>query len=175
GVPAYALSPEWQMLFLAAHAARHQWQGLKWLVDLHELCSSNEINWEKVRKKASRIGWDELLRITLKVCHTLFDTPIPPNFSLGALPPWLKIFPESPDAKWNDAFFATRFFKRAPKKLRYVARVFFIPTLAERRVLGLPSVLEFLYYPLRPLRLVCKWGWGLLAGSLAGLGVRGER
>jgi hypothetical protein len=48
GAPAYALSPEWQILFLAAHAARHQWQGLKWLVDLHELYSASIVDWEKL-------------------------------------------------------------------------------------------------------------------------------
>src|SRR5205823_12451523 len=78
GAPAYALSPEWEILFLAAHAARHQWQGLKWLVDLHELCSSPDIDWKKVKEKANRFGWDELLRITFNVCHRLFDTPVPP-------------------------------------------------------------------------------------------------
>src|SRR5439155_1673653 len=94
GVPAYGLSPEWQFLFLAAHAARHQWQGLKWLVDIHELCCSRQIDWEEVKEKANRFGWDELLRITLDVCHTLFDTPMPSFFSPGALPPWLKVFPD---------------------------------------------------------------------------------
>ncbi len=39
GVPAYALSPAWELLFLAAHAARHQWGGLKWLVDIQEVCA----------------------------------------------------------------------------------------------------------------------------------------
>ena len=44
GVPAYRLSPEWEFLYLAAHAARHRWQTLKWLVDVHELCSHDEID-----------------------------------------------------------------------------------------------------------------------------------
>jgi Uncharacterised nucleotidyltransferase len=171
GAPAYALSPEWEILFLAAHAARHQWQGLKWLVDLHELYSSPDIDWKKVKEKANRFGWDELLRITLNVCHTLFDTPAPPNFSLGALPPWLKIFPESPNAKWSDAFFATRFLKQPAKKLRYIGRVFLIPTLAEWRLLRLPYFLEFLYYPLRPLRLLCKWSGAFIRGGLDKLGL----
>src|SRR5574337_200854 len=35
GVPAYALSPEWELLFLAVHAVRHRWQQLKWIVDIH--------------------------------------------------------------------------------------------------------------------------------------------
>ncbi|MDH3446295.1 MAG: nucleotidyltransferase family protein, partial [Deltaproteobacteria bacterium] len=64
GAPAYGLSSEWQLLFLAAHAARHQWQGLKWLVDIHELISTSGIDWDRVVEKAGRLGWEELLRLT---------------------------------------------------------------------------------------------------------------
>jgi hypothetical protein len=167
GAPAYALSPEWQILFLAAHAARHQWQGLKWLVDLHELFSSPDIDWEKLSKKAKQLGWEEVLRISLDACHALFDTPVPANLSFGELPPWVKLFPASAPANLSGAFFATRFLKRPIDKLRYVARVFLVPTLAEWRLIALPSFLGFLYYPLRPLRLLCKWSGAALAAASA--------
>lgn len=165
GAPAYAFSAEWQFLFLAAHAARHKWQGLKWLVDLHELCCNGDIEWDKVSSKAKQLGWEELLRVSLHACHTLFDTPVPKNFSDGSLPSWLKLFPASASSSWSDAFFCTRFLRRPSQKLRYAARVFLVPTLAEHRLLHLPSFLVFLYYPLRPLRLGCKWSWAVVAGS----------
>jgi hypothetical protein len=165
GAPAYALSPDWQILFLAAHAARHQWQGLKWLVDLHELFSAPDLDWDKLDGKARQLGWQEVLRISLLACHALFDTPLPDKVSLGALPPWVKLFPATAQANLSDAFFATRFLQRPLDKLRYVARVLLVPTLAEWRLVRLPSLLSFLYYPLRPLRLVCKW-----SGACVGLG-----
>jgi hypothetical protein len=166
GAPAYALSPEWQILFLAAHAARHQWQGLKWLVDLHELYSSHDLDWEKLDKKAKQLDWQELLRISFLACHSLFDTPIPAKYLVGELPSWLKLFPDSAPAHLNGAFFATRLLETRLDKLRYAARVLLIPTLAELRLVRFPEFLSFLYYPLRPLRLVCKWSWGFLAGSI---------
>jgi hypothetical protein len=166
GIPAYTLSPEWELLFLAVHAARHQCQGLKWLVDIHVICSTWRIDWEKVREKAERVAWEDAVRLTLSACHALFDTPIPSNFSLGALPPWLKLFPASASATWRDAFFPARLLRRPSEKLRYFLRVLLVPTLAERRLLRLPSFLGFLYYPLRPLRLACKWNWALVAESL---------
>jgi hypothetical protein len=164
GAPAYALSPEWQILFLAAHAARHQWQGLKWLVDLHELFSSTEIDWDKLNKKAKQLGWEEVLRISLHVCHALFDTPVPANLSLGDLPTWVKLFPAAASASRTDAFFPARLLRRPAEKLRFFLRVLLVPTLAERRFLRLPSFLGLLYYPLRPLRLACKWSWIALRG-----------
>jgi hypothetical protein len=168
GARAYALSSEWQILFLAAHIARHQWQGLKWLVDIHEICSSREVNWEKVLNKAKRLGWEELLRLTFQACHALFDTPVPANLSRGVLPRWLKIFPSSASVSWKGAFLATRLLRSPSAKLRYAARVFLVPTLAEHRLVRFPSLFAFLYYPLRLLRLGSKWSWSLIRYGFRG-------
>jgi hypothetical protein len=162
GVPAYTLSPEWQLLFLSAHVSRHQWRGLKWLVDIHELCSQGGIDWQKLGAKARRLGWEDMLRITLSACRNLFSTPIPEEFSLPRLPPWVKLFPAAPAPLWQSFLFPLRLLKRPSDKLRYLLRALLWPTLAERRLLRLPSSLDFLYYPLRPLRLGCKWGWRLV-------------
>ena len=161
GAQTFALSPEWQVLFLAAHAARHKWQGLKWLVDIHELCATVEIDWGKLNAKARRLDLDGTLRITVGACHALFDTPVPAECSVGALPSWLELYPAAPSASWRDAFFPTRLLSRPSEKLRYAARVFLVPTLAERRLVHVPSAFGFMYYPLRPLRLAYKWSRAL--------------
>ncbi len=161
GVQAYALSPEWELLYLAVHAAHHRWQALKWLVDIHEACARGDIDWEKLSATATRLGWDEALRLTLGVCHTLFETPMPTAFRLQTLPPWLRLFPvpAAPGGLWQDALFATRLFPRPSEKLRYLVRLLLVPTLRERRLLRLPRSLGLLYYSLRPVRLGVKWGW----------------
>lgn len=166
GVPAYTLSPEWSLLFLAAHAAHHQWQGLKWLVDIHEVCIQGGIDWEKLGAKARCLGWQDVLLLSLSVCRTLFSTPIPEEFSFRRLPPWLALFPADPSAQpWESAFFPLRLLKRPSDKLRYGVRLLLLPTLAEYRLLRLPSALGFLYYPLRILRLGYRWTWrGVCAG-----------
>jgi hypothetical protein len=167
GVPAYTVSPEWEFLFLAAHAARHHWQGLKWLLDIHEVCCQREINWETVRDKAERLGWEEVVRLTLNACHALFETPLPAPFSVRALPPWLQLFPDDPPPRsWQDAFFPLYLLKRPSDRLSYALNALFVPTLAERQSLRLPAPLLPLYYPLRPLRLGCKWGWRLVLAGL---------
>src|SRR5207244_2054325 len=96
GVPAYTLSPEGGLLFLAAHAARHQWRGLKWLVDVHEICAYGKIDWDTVWDKAQHLGWEDVLCLTLSACHTLFDTPLPAPLPLKVLPPWVRLFPADP-------------------------------------------------------------------------------
>jgi hypothetical protein len=166
GVPAYALSPEWNLLFLAVHAAHHQWQVLKWLVDIHEVCIQRSIDWEKLGAQAERLGWLNVLQLSLNVCHALFSTPIPKEFSFRRLPPWLALFPADPSAQpWESAFFPLRLLKRPSDKVRFGVRLLLLPTLAEYRLLRLPSALGFLYYPLRILRLGYRWPWrGVRAG-----------
>ncbi|PYT92311.1 MAG: hypothetical protein DMG36_15630 [Acidobacteria bacterium] len=169
----YALRPEWELLYLAVHASRHQWQGIKWLVDIHEICASSRIDWEKLREKAKRLGLQQMLMLTLTASHALFETPIPAGFSLSILPQWLRLFPAPPGPTdvWKNNFFPARLFKRPSEKLGYLARVAFLPTLNELRLISLPSFLGFLYYPLRPLRLGCKWSGAFLRGGLGKLGL----
>ncbi len=56
GADAWALSPEWELLYLALHAARHRWSALKWLVDIHEICVRGGLDWTGVEDRARRFG-----------------------------------------------------------------------------------------------------------------------
>jgi hypothetical protein len=160
GVPALALGAEWELLYLAVHAARHRWDSLKWLVDVHEICRRGGLDWERVRAKADRFGLTDALEISLKAAAVLFDTPIPSSAATRVLPAWLELFPAAPDALdiWQGALYPARLFARLSEKLRYLGRVLLMPTLAERRLIRLPAGLGALYYPLRPLRLGARWG-----------------
>ena len=173
GAEGYGLSPEGELLYLAVHACRHQWQGLKWLVDIHEICFSSRIDWEKAREKAKRLGLEQVLLLTFSACHALLGTPIPGNFSLAMLPPRLKLFPAypSPADVWKDNLFPIRLFRRPFEKLSYLARVAFLPTLADHRLIRLPYFLGFLYYLVRPLRLGCRLGSGLFLAAFEKIGL----
>jgi len=168
GAPAYALSPEWQLLYLAVHAARHRWQALKWLVDIHELCATQPIDWALVDDKARCFGWRDLVAITLSACHQLLGTRIPPHWSLSRLPRWVRLFPAAPPASsvWGEALLPLRFVPGITGKLGYVGRLALRPTLAEHRLLRIPSGVSMLYRPLRLLRLGSKWGWPLAQAGL---------
>ena len=174
GSPGYELSPEWQLLFLAAHLARHRWQGLKWLIDIHEVCVGPAIDWRTVGTKAARLGWEDMVALTLGACRALLDTPVPAGVPLRPPPGWLTLFPADPPpaSPLTNALFPLRLFARCSRKLRYLAHLLFIPTLTESRALGLPRWLGFLYYLVRPARLVSKWGGELLRMGLRGLSGR---
>jgi hypothetical protein len=160
GVMAFQPSTEWTLIYLAVHAARHQWRGLKWLSDIHEVCTGTVIDWAKVRLQAGRVGWENVVELTLSACHTLFGTPIPPHFSLRTLPPWVHLFPADslPTDAWREVLAQSRLLKSPLAQWRYLMRVLLIPTLTDRRLIQLPSGLAGLYYPLRLLRVAIKYG-----------------
>jgi len=175
GSRAWALSPEWEALYLMIHAARHRWQELKWVVDIHELCVRGDVPWDTVFELATAFGWDEAVRVSLGLCEILFDTPVPERCAGTPLPAWLRVFPSMPTPGdiWADALVPVRLLRRPDLRLRYLARVLLLPTLADRRALRLPDALSALYYPFRPLRLCGRFAWDRAGGGLRRLATLG--
>jgi hypothetical protein len=164
GVAIHGLGPEWEVLVLAIHAARHRWQALKWLVDVHELCVRGGIDWSIVRERAGELGWHEIVQITLGLSHLLLETPMPAELRAGNLPSWLETFElgGEPSGAWRNALFPMRLLPGRIDRLAHLARVLLVPTLAERRVARLPSSLAPFYYVLRPLRLGGRSAWSAI-------------
>jgi hypothetical protein len=165
GIRAFNLTPEWQYLHLATHAASHKWQALKWLSDIHELCVSGSdgqnLDWDQIKQKAGRFDLDLVAETTLAACALLYGTPLPTQLCPRPVPTDVRLFPDSlTDSElWNAPLFYPRLLKSPSEKLRWFAQMFFVPRVADHRFLKLPASLSFLYYFLRPLRLTCKWGW----------------
>jgi Uncharacterised nucleotidyltransferase len=155
GADAWVLSPEWELLYLALHAARHRWSALKWLVDIHEICVRGSIDWAGVEDRAQRFGLERALHLTLGACRTLFGTSLPPELDGHPPPRRLRVLRAAPVTVggWRETLSAVRLFSRPTDQLRYLGRLLLRPTLAEWSLVRLPSSLRFLYYGLRPLRL----------------------
>jgi hypothetical protein len=170
GVPAWALSAEWEFLYLAVHAARHGLTPLKWLVDIDQLCRSKEMKWEKVRQHALRHGMEKVIMSTLAACASLLDTPIP-SLLPATKGNFVRKLP-APDTSSlqiaKEFFFSVQLLTTPWQKLHFLGVRLFVPTPADYRFLPLPSSFFFLYYPLRPIRMACFFaGWLVQAGIKA--------
>jgi hypothetical protein len=86
GAPGFSLSPEWEFLYLCIHAADHEWQSLKWLVDIHHMASCSSLDWQKTMKKAEQFEIDLVVRQTLAASSLLFETRLPSGWTPAALP-----------------------------------------------------------------------------------------
>ncbi len=161
GAPGFAFSPEWEFLYLCVHAADHEWEMLKWLVDIHEVASSGSIDWPTTLAKAERLELGLVVGQTLAICSLLLGTALPDCAASASQPAGVRIFPHQPLAKDTQgaafAFGHLRVLTRPWDKLRYMASVLFVPRLTDREFVRLPPWLGFLYYFIRPVRLVYKW------------------
>jgi hypothetical protein len=171
GVDAWTLSPEWELLYLALHAARHRWSALKWLVDIHEICVRGGVDWAGVEDHAHRSGLERVLHRSLGACRVLLGTPVPPPLAGHAPPRRLRVLRAGPVkvGGWLEALEAVWLFSRPTDKLRYLGRLLLRPTLAEWSLVRLPSRLRFLYYGLRPLRLGLASGRAMVRAGLGRL------
>ena len=171
GADAWALSPEWELLYLTLHAARHRWSALKWLVDIHQVCVRGRLDWEGVEDRALRFGLERVLHLTLGACRTLLGTPLPRELEGHAPPRRLRVLRGAPVTigGWRETLSAVRLFSRPADQLGYLGRLLLRPTLAEWSMVRLPSPLHFLYYGLRPLRLGLASGRAMVRAGLGRL------
>ena len=124
GIQAWTPSAEWQFLYLAGHAAYHKWHTLKWLADIHELCISASIDWQKVKQRAERFLDSAVARLLRRVRHSSeHSIPAPP-----VLPgPFRPAFGSSPirsllSEAWKAPLFYPQLLKRPSEKMRWFAR-----------------------------------------------------
>ena len=165
--PAHAMSPEWEFLYLAMHAARHGLFPFKWLVDLDWLVVRGTVNWSEVRERARRLGWERLVQSCLAACAALLATPIPEPFSGMRPPAPVKFLASGPGPLEipRETVFAVRLLPTFSQKLQFLTTRLFVPTPTDGELLRLPPPLFFLYYLLRPWRLaVTVAGWLIQAG-----------
>jgi len=156
GAPAYAMSPEWEFLYLAIHAARHGLFPYKFLVDIDWLVHRGGLDWTQVRDKAASLGWEPTVQTCFSACARLLDTPIPEPFSAAARSKPVKI-PDSgasPLQTPRETVFGLRLLPTLRQKLQFLAIRLLVPTPVDCESISLPSSLFFLYYFLRPWRLL---------------------
>jgi hypothetical protein len=158
GARAFAPNAEHELLCLAAHAAKHWWKGLKWLVDIHDLCCSRSIDWQTLRQGAERLQCARVIRFALSACHELLDTRFPAEFAPALPPGRLCLFPTpwSPSDSFRAVLFASSLLKRRGQRANYVIRRILSPTDPDRDFVHLPHSLGWLYYPIRLFRLAWR-------------------
>ncbi len=172
--PAYAMSPEWEFLYLAVHAARHGLFPFKWLVDLDWLSSGAPWIGKGARKgQAAGLGEGRpVLPCRLRsfagntgsraLCARGNSRAGASSHASGPGPL------EIPTGNTLRRAAATHPLPR----LRFLAIRLFVPTPADCEFLRLPSSLFFLYYFLRPWRLAGAVAGWLIQAGIARVSVR---
>jgi len=164
-----SLSTEDLLLALCVHGAKHLWERLAWVCDVAELLNSRaSLDWGGVLRRAQDSRTERMLLLGLSLASGLLGATLPESIRRairddpttdtlsGSVAE--KLFA---GAEFEPSGFAAsvRFNLSARTRLREKIRYFrFIltPTDGDLAALSLPPSLSFVYYLLRPVRLLRK-------------------
>jgi hypothetical protein len=175
GSDVLTFSPEHQLLFLCAHGAKHLWVSLGWICDIAELLRVEPgLNWDWLFARAEALRAERMLFIGLLLSRDLLQGALPEEVvrraradsTARALAGQVsrRLFQESDRAPGGleSAIFHLRAREQPRDGIRYCLALALVPHFADWAHLSLPPLLSYLYYLVRPLRLVGKGGGQLL-------------
>jgi Uncharacterised nucleotidyltransferase len=175
---AYTFCLEDTLLHLCVHAASHLWTRLEWLCDIAGLIRTHasEIDWRNVLEQAYRVGCDRILLLNCCLIRDLLGVSLPSiitqkielDATLPSLTGVIKSFIVAPphNAKPFDRMEGLLVFIRMRERPRHQLVHFMyvmnrskwaIPSRKDQAVLPLPSAFAFLYWLIRPVRLLQKY------------------
>ena len=161
------LSPEDRLLMLCIHGSRHHWERLEWICDIGGFIRSHDIDWETTLKRARSHNALRMFLLGPMLAHTLYGTELPESVhrlirrdrGLNDLE-WLvidRLFSTEPVGNFELQRFQARTLTRRRDQARLLGFWMTKPRRAEIEVVALPFALIWLYFLIRPLRLVGIW------------------
>jgi len=172
-----ALAPEDLFLYLCVHGGKHQWERLEWLCGVAEVAAANPgMDWQAIATRARAWGIERMLNLALLLAHNLLAMPLPEPLRASAEKDGaaahlveqavaVLFLGESRGGdqhnKGGDWYIRLlRMRERWPDKFRILAYSSVrVPHPASQEFFRLPSQLAFLYYILRPARLLSATLW----------------
>jgi hypothetical protein len=170
GMTIKTLAPEDLLLSLCVHGAKHLWERLSWIADIAQLLEVyTDLNWPRLLERARRSGTERMLLLGLYVARDLLDAELPAQvesqFEIDAgIAPlaaqiYTQLFAGDGETSGMSSYFL--FQLRARRRLRdkfNYCRYVVSPTEEDLTLLSLPAPLSFIYYVLRPLRMIWTGG-----------------
>jgi hypothetical protein len=177
------LSAEHQLLYLAAHGAKHYWAFLGWICDFARFLQTTPLDWARVFRLAKSAGNPLVLAHALALAQDFAGVAIPPEaqewmhasrrlaadshrIASRVAKFILSAGGESPIATRRGLLFYCEL-SSGPLGLLRMFHALSLPTEEDWKILHLPPALYPLYYPFRFLRLLTKYGLRQLSGRRA--------
>lgn len=158
------------LMFLAMHAAKHDWSAARWLVDIAELLRGNEVDWDGLGRRCREWSTVRLWHATLQICTEWLQLPLPAAVEAEVLADpgaqrlaaevgrrWRLPAPTEeprPPLPWRRLFF--RALDSRADRVRLVFDFWAKPSVHDWKFCPLPRPLWPLYAAIRPLRAVTQ-------------------
>ena len=159
------LDPERALLVLCMHGAKHIWSRLIWVSDVARLLERHSnLNWSEVIREAKRVGLWRPLALGVLLAHRITAAPVPGGilrkFEADRAALYLaRHFDESlPQEPGRLPTARIPYFIQLLDTRDRLGMIFSLnilrPKALDRAVIQLPKSLDFLYYAIRPLRIL---------------------
>ncbi|PYS94121.1 MAG: hypothetical protein DMF64_02135 [Acidobacteria bacterium] len=158
------------LLALCVHGSKHLWERLAWVCDIAELIAQRpDVNWPVLIAAARATGSERMLLLGLRLAADLLAVPLPPEAEqalaadpmIGALAAEVVRYLFTPELTPSGLTGYFRFQLKARRRLRdKVQYLCFVITPTENDLarLALPAPFTFVYYLLRPVRMLTTGG-----------------
>lgn len=179
-------SPEDTLLLLSLHGCFHRFERLIWLSDLWALTHIRLINWAILWQRALSYRLERSLAIACLLANRLFtqrwpiyERSLSDSIAHKLAEEMAESFLASPSeatmpikqgqqADWGQLGYISSLSRSRWDRVRYALSLWLVPNENEWKIIRLPAALDFLYVPLRPLRLLAEYGLRPLRPFLKG-------
>jgi len=158
------------IIYLSLHGTKHYWSRLIWIFDVAILVEKKkDIRWEVVIAKSEEFNCLRSLLLSLYLAEKMYSAGLPKiiknyidkdnrvaELAKQVEKNYTAIYDLENIESKNKLFFL-KSMESNKDKLLFLAGIVFKPTIYELEVVALPHKLSFLYYLVRPLRLVKKY------------------
>ena len=164
------MKPEYLLIYLCIHGAKHGWVQLNWILDISQLILTNDIDWDFVIDKTRKLRAVSMVYLGILLATDLFCIKVPDKIlsevrsekriNANLHRAYEILFPTavvSYAGKLRHKLFYMSLMSRFKDKLYFIHDLVFKPTRYEWSLIALPHYLYFLYYLLRPIRLGVKY------------------
>jgi len=161
-----SLSPDDLLFSLCVHGSRHLWERLAWICDVAELITRHNFDWTTLLKRAATADSERMFLLGLHLAHVLLDAPLPDDVkrrcesderlqSLADNVVEHLFNGTTPVPATSREIFKYNIGvrKTLAARARYVVHML-RPTDSDLSRRSFPSHLSFIYYLMRPLRLL---------------------
>jgi len=176
GYPIRTLSRESNLIYLAAHGAKHAWPSLGWLADFAQIADVQGIETSKVHTLAHGAGGTGPLQLAFSLAEQVFSLHLNRhNISsswrieqlAARLAHRLLSVPVQGTSLWEQLRAGVVVSANSYRATRYAAAASFIPAETDFALASLPRALWALYYPLRIGRLAKQSVHNLVSEALS--------
>jgi hypothetical protein len=167
--PISSFAPEDLLIILSVHASKDLWTRLIWICDIAAIISDGaEPDWQRVLNEAESSGAQRMLLLGLKLAQDMLSVTLPAEVSRKILADTmietlarevrLRLFQTDarPANSLTESLFHLKAHERLSDRARYLSRYLTTTNPADWNFVSLPDSLFFLYYLVRPLRLLTR-------------------